>query len=388
MKKHLLICVIFLSSCGGASTPSSPSRPASAGGTTACAYGSVLPDGCPGSPIGGNVQYADFFTSRAKQSGQTFVTRPPWNVAGVDYPVGIPSATVLKDPSTAALPSGCTYNSNIVTCNGSGNLTIDGYDFGLHNCIYLDIYNYTGTILIQNSNFAMGSSAPCQNNYGLIDIEATTSGSSLIVQNNVFNDNAPTYPTAANYLDVWDVGRTTGTSLYQYNAFLASIGRPIETTSGGNWTAQYNYIEGLNYGSTAHGEFEMIASAAANVNFTAQFNTILNPADYGGGATAIWYISAGQPNGQTFGTVNLNNNTTVINLFGGAGGSVVVSVADTEFAANPVTTANILNNYLDPTGSFFCYLNAITNINMAGNINLTDGSSIIDFSKTNCHGHH
>ena len=460
MKKYLLICVIFLSSCGGASTPS---HPASGGETTyaitptadangtispsrvtnvasggiqnftmscnsgyslasvtvdgssvavsspykfsnvttthtitftcsvlvACAYGSAFADGCPGSPVGGNVQHADFFTSRAKQSGQSYVTRPPWNVAGVDYPVGIPSGTVLKDPTTAALPSGCSYSSNVVTCSGSGNLTVDGYDFGLHNCVFLDIYSYTGTILIQNNNFEMGSSAACQTNYGLIDVEATTSGSSLIVQNNVFNDNAPTYPTAPNYLFVWDVGRTTGASLYQYNAFLASIGRPIETTSGGDCVAQYNYFEGLNYGSEAHGEIEMIASAATNVNFTAQFNTSLNPADYGGGATALWYVSAGQDNGQTFGTVNIKNNTSAINLYKGLGGTTMMA-ADTVFAANPVTTANILNNYIDPTGLLGCYSNGttITTINMYGNINLLDGSSISDFEKTNCHGHH
>jgi hypothetical protein len=237
----------------------------------------------------------------------------------------------------------------------------------------------------------MGPSSSCQNYYGLIDIEANTSGSSLIVQNNVFNGNAPIYPNIPNYLDVWDVGRTTGTSLYQYNAFIASIGRPIETTSGGDWVAQYNYFEGLNYGSDAHGEIDMIASAATNVNFTAQFNTVLAPANYGGGATALWYVSAGQANGQTFGTVNLKNNTEVINLFGGAGGKVMISVADAEFSSNPVTTVNILNNYVDPTGSFFCYLNNGTTIgttNMTGNINLTDGSTISDFTQATCHGHH
>jgi hypothetical protein len=211
------------------------------------------------------------------------------------------------------------------------------------------------------------------------------------VQSNIFNGNAPTYPTSTNYLDVWDVGRTTGTSLYQYNAFLASIGRPIETTSAGDWTAQYNYFEGLNYGNDAHGEIDMIASSATNVNFTAQFNTVLSPASYGGGATALWYVSSGFANGQTFGTVNLKNNTEVINLFGGIGGIVMISVADAEFSNNPVTTANILNNYIDPTGSFFCYLNngtTITTTNMSGNINLTDGSSISDFTAANCHGHH
>ena len=366
-------------------------RSIAASASVNCPQGNGTPtDGCSGA-VASNTQYANFFTSRAAQSGQSYTTRPPWNVAGVDYPVGIPSATVLKDPSTASLPTGCTYSSNVVTCNGSGNLTINGYDFGLHNCIYLDIYNYTGTILIENSDFAMGSSTACQSNFGLIDIEASNTGSSLIVQNNVFNGNAPTYPTLANYLDIWDVGRTTGTSLYQYNAFIASIARPIETTSSGNWTAQYNYFEGLNYGNAAHGEIDMVASTATGVNMNVQFNTVLAPANYGGGATSLWYISSGSTNGQTFGTVNLKNNTEVVNLYNGSGGTVVISVADSEFGYNPVATANIANNYIDPTGAYLCYSNAgttITTTNMSGNINLTDGSSISDFTAANCHGHH
>ncbi len=362
----------------------------SAASNTATSTTGVWADGFAGAPVGGNVQYSNFFTSRALQSGQTYATRPPWRVAGVDYPVGIPSATVLKDPSTATLPAGCSYSSNTVTCNSTGSLTINGYDFSLHNCIYLDIYNYTGTITIENSNFAMGSSTACQSQYGLFDLEPSTNGSSLIVQNNVFNDNAPTFPTLTNYFDVWDTYRTSGTSLYQYNAFLASIGRPIETASAGNWTAQYNYFEGINYGNATHGEIEIMGSTGTNVNFTSEFNTSLMPANYGGGATSIWYISDGSTNGQTFGTVNLENNTNVTNLFGGSGGSVVVSVADTEFAYNPVTTANILNNYIDPTGSFFCYVNSTTatTTNVVGNINLTDDSTISDFTQANCHGHH
>ena len=63
-------------------------------------------DGSIGAAAGGTVQYSNFFTSRALQSGQTYSTRPPWNVAGVDYAVGVPSGA-LKDPLSASLPSGC-----------------------------------------------------------------------------------------------------------------------------------------------------------------------------------------------------------------------------------------------------------------------------------------
>src|ERR1035437_6550905 len=79
------------------------------------AYASV--DGSLTAPVGGSFQRTNFFTSYALQNMQSYVTRPPWQVAGVDYPVGIPSSVTLKDPSTASLPSGVTYNA---TATGYG----------------------------------------------------------------------------------------------------------------------------------------------------------------------------------------------------------------------------------------------------------------------------
>ena len=50
-------------------------------------------DGCNGAPAASTytVRHSNFFTGYAQQSGQTyFNSHPPqWNVAGVDYPVGI-----------------------------------------------------------------------------------------------------------------------------------------------------------------------------------------------------------------------------------------------------------------------------------------------------------
>jgi hypothetical protein len=359
--------------------------------SSGCPKGTSYADGCVGRPINGNKLVPTFFTTYATQSGQTYVTRPPWNVAGVDYAVGVPSGLVLKDPAVATLPSGCSYSASIVTCRGSGNLTIDGWDFRLHNCTFLDIFNYTGTITIQNSWFKMGPSVQCQNNFGLVELESSTLGSSLIVRNSQFNGVAQIYPRLGNYFDIFDA-RSTGASLYQYNVFHQSIGRPISTTSSGDWTAQYNFIEGVNYGNAAHGEVELIGSTSLTNNLTIEYNTSLAPADYGGGMTATWYISSGNTNGQKFGTVNINNNTAVINLFGGKAGKVVVSAALAEFGYDPVTTANILNNYVDPTGAYLCVVNAdgvpIGTTNMNGNVNLLNGSSISNMTPATCYGHH
>ena len=114
------------------------------------------PDGCLGAPTGtpDNItlfQNSSYFASYANQNGQTYINShpPSWNVAGVDYPVGIPGGTVFKDPATATLPSGCVYsatgssnNGPKMTCTGSSNPTFDGYDFsgtliGSHGCVLI-----------------------------------------------------------------------------------------------------------------------------------------------------------------------------------------------------------------------------------------------------------
>ena len=44
------------------------------------------------------VQHSDFFASYARHSGQAaYAVRPPWNVAGVDYPVGVGGPSSLSD---------------------------------------------------------------------------------------------------------------------------------------------------------------------------------------------------------------------------------------------------------------------------------------------------
>ena len=75
---------------------------------------SGVSDGCSTAPVGkfNNktlIQHPEFFNGYANQNGQSYRTRPAWNVAGVDYPVGIPAGTVLKDPATATLPPHCNY---------------------------------------------------------------------------------------------------------------------------------------------------------------------------------------------------------------------------------------------------------------------------------------
>ena len=60
-----------------------------------------------------------------------YAARPPWQVAGVDYAVGVPSGMTLKDPATINM-AGVSVNaaSHLIVMSGN-NVTLSGYDFSL-----------------------------------------------------------------------------------------------------------------------------------------------------------------------------------------------------------------------------------------------------------------
>lgn len=86
--------------------------------------------GSAGSPVsitgGGGFVGATVYTGTPHNAATT------WNVAGVDYAVGVPAGTALKDPTVDALPTGCSLTGTTVTCTGN-NRIIEGYDFSLHS---------------------------------------------------------------------------------------------------------------------------------------------------------------------------------------------------------------------------------------------------------------
>jgi hypothetical protein len=212
-------------------------------GGTPCTQTGTDADGCYN---GGSVQVPTFFSGYAAQSGGmsypastaplwgasfaasisqqptngVYVTRPPWNVAGVDYAVGMPRwqmpttanlhPAYLKDPAqiatdplvnpnldgancrfyasnsavpggvaagTTATPSPFTWNGAGITCSntsGSANaLIFDGYNFGWNSitgygCVPIDITGRswgtgaahtskdTAAIVVRNSLFVNG----------------------------------------------------------------------------------------------------------------------------------------------------------------------------------------------------------------------------------------
>ncbi len=148
----IAVAMVMLSVGGGAAqtlwtgcTPYTPPPPP----VTGCAFGTTYPDGCPGAPL---APTTILFPNLLKN----YTARPPWNVAGVDYPVGVPAGTVLKDPMTALLPVGCSRNTGIfqIRCS-SGASTLDSFDFSKNGG--WQVICSGGSLVVRKSNFERGT---------------------------------------------------------------------------------------------------------------------------------------------------------------------------------------------------------------------------------------
>ena len=214
------------------------------------------------------MQHPDFFTSYALQSGQHYSTRPPWQVAGVDFPVGAPPDG-LRDPLAAGvLPAGCKYlpNRNWVFCSGP-DVTLDRLDFSLHDCMQA-VFDprVTGTVTVSNSKFADGPGCESGPGSSLV-VSAGVTSANLVFSGNDVDGKAGDLQTwtqcnpvgkCMSHNVMW---RTSGSVTIENNAFLNTAARAVEAEVGVSVVYRGNYVEGI-WGNTAHAEFQLANSAA------------------------------------------------------------------------------------------------------------------------------
>ena len=139
-----------------------------------CPQGGGYNDGCAAAIQTANFQNATLFTANPVSGQGPYAVRPPWNVAGADYPVGYDTTVLNTSAETAQnkpsylqtlYPTWCKFTAAsstgpaTVVCNGlktASPLNISGIDFGDDGCTYLNIFGFSGDINITNSRFANG----------------------------------------------------------------------------------------------------------------------------------------------------------------------------------------------------------------------------------------
>ena len=291
---------------------------------------------------------------------------PSWNVAGVNYAVGIPSGTVLKDPTTGALPTGVTRDvaNHTFTITGN-NVILSGWDFSLEGGWQVQVTGNNDTI--ENNNFKIGANALDPINTGGKTINSVT------IKNNVIDGSG--IKPSLNVALIWLLD--SGTSTIEYNLIENAYTTAIqESPSGSTGSAtnagqiiQYNVIAntGLGYSiDGSHGDLVQdfgIATSGTQVfdNIQINYNTLIenNPQSAGQGLSIV--SAAGNQNTYAL-QESVQNNTVVLSV---APGNIAygAGIIDTTWLNG---TAVFANNYVDPTGALFGW-------SFVGKYNSTDG---------------
>ena len=208
----------------------------------------------------------------------------PYNVPGVDYPVGYDRTLSLKDPTVQGnLPSGATVSGSTVTISGN-NVTLNGYDFCSHSASLTINASVTG-YSVTNNKFCN----PVANGQN-ITLNNSTSG---VVKYNDFNGGAVlggNGSTAAQGCGsncgpngaLCCGGPTSLTFEYNYCYQQDSKCFQVNGTSSGAVIEKYNLYDTLGNCATgtgnpcAHGETEY-SFGSGTLNQTVSFNAYWNP---------------------------------------------------------------------------------------------------------------
>lgn len=288
-----------------------------------------------------------------------YVIRPSWQVAGVDYVVGVPSGITLKDPTTINM-AGVSVDTSSRTVNITGNnIVLNGYDFSLYGGYQVSSSGDNSTI--ENSNFALGS------NTGAYLVDG--SGNNLTIQYCTFDAS-----TIGNETSI--IGFSgTGTVTLQYNWFKNFPQHILEMAQAAGVSDaiayQYNLIEQGALNATAHLNYLQLGGGSlSSVNVS--FNTTYQTPQASGGEG----FQAEANSGQSISNYSIQNNTMIAT--GGAAGSAMSYMMHLgSNAQNPGTATGVAsNNYFDITAAYGAFYQGCAGFTYSGNKDMVTGKTI------------
>lgn len=301
-----------------------------------CPRGTTFNDLCPASPVAQTtISPATVFSG--------YAARPPWNVPCVDYACGQTTATgSLLDPTTASLPSGAVYSAgaHTVTVN-SANVTIAGYDFGLHNGTTL-VCN-AANLTVRNNHFLVGSNAGALGNV----MRSTSLCSAMsIISNEVDGASIPVTTQQGQTLNFIDNGGGIWTIKYNY----------MHNTGGDviNWGSNHsivtlvyaNFFKDVGSSNTDHVDTIQFYDQTVGVGSRYSFNYVWQTVDQPGSGNGLFVQLSEGPN-MSMGSLDVSNNG-VASLAACVSCNWLVGFYDDLGATSQ--NVSVRNNYADPTG--------------------------------------
>jgi hypothetical protein len=366
--------------------------------SASCPRGNSYADGCAGAPPG-TPQYPDLLTTYG-------VNRPPWNVAGVDYYVGIPAGTTLTpwtsvfaaclaNPNTNCTVGGGTWQWNptqsLLRCQ-AGNTTLTAVDFTA-GATEFGIYGPDGGcsgITITDSRFGCIPGVSATALFGGIGLQGNTNftfDDNTVDESNCLGDDIIAGPTGDGQNPfISQIACTSCAVELKYNFFKDNLGGPF--WFGGTMTSfvhNYNVVDSpvtcspecnigqfhMNSLSWANGGGSNLGASNATVTYNTEFNNIA----YAGSAEFFQMYYNG---GGTFINPIVSNNTFA---FSKAGCSYILHGSTGYIGpSTTVTNGEVSNNFFDPSGCYgVFYPNSMTPAqgwSSSGNIDMVTGGAV------------
>ncbi len=302
-----------------------------------------------------------------------YMTRPPWQVAGVDYPVGVPVGTTLKDPLTpGALPS-CAdtsdytlYGRQFIRVSGS-NCTINGFDFSLHGG--LGLYITGSNITVTNSNFV----SPTTTAYVIQEASPATG---ITIENNTIDGDG-----ASGNADL--IGINGGTAIVENNWLKNFPQHAVDINGTTNLTYSYNLVENGGMVAGSHLNYLQWGNGAGQSSAVVEYNTTYQQPQVAGGEGFQF-----DPFGTiTFSSITVDHNTMIAvpSISGTPPVSYFVHGSTCSSSAvcgtgTPVSgLATFFDNYFDASGAYGTfYPQSVQNPpwTISGNVDMRTGQAI------------
>jgi hypothetical protein len=291
-----------------------------------------------------------------------YAVTPPWEVAGVNYAVGIPTGTALKDAATAP---GADASTHIIYISTSG-VTLNGYDFSTEGGWGIYIEPGVTNTVIENCNFIDSTF-----NFGLTSpVQAPAGTGNLTLLNNYFQGNL----SQATDISAMVTYNGNGTFTARYNDFNSSVEDAIDFSDGTATTiVEFNVFQNLGLDTGAHAD--SVQYVGGTYVPIVDFNTFFKSTNTG--ANGDQGIQVGQQSGGVINDAVVNNNVVIAPLIGGDQTmSYLIAVAVTSGAV-------VDDNYIDFTGAYGpFYPPSGSNLTFSGNVNLTTGAQLASPSGT------
>jgi hypothetical protein len=319
--------------------------------TIAAAIRGIVDDGCAGAPAG-TPQYPSLLASYGS-------ARPPFDVPGVDYYVGVPINKKLADPTVPGkLPACATYQASntrvVVTASGC---TLNGFDFTKAGGLQVSIPNGVANTVVENSLFGLSGNPGFSTS--LLDYR----GEGLLVKNSTFEGvgQDPMY---------FEDG-SSGTVRFEYNFFYDISGDALDFGSSQTVIVEFNAFVQIGMNAESHPDAVQFCGGNIDKRSHESHNLIYQPV--GVASTGAQGIQVAVQCGGTIDGYSADHNTVIA--------PDPQSLTMSYSVASNGENVKLSANYIDASGAYgpiYPFPQGDGSAKCTGNVALTAGSEYVN----------